>query len=119
MVRGQSSVPGTIFGLPQDPQGEYISCGIPGGAATSNSSPARLRLGYGCRVRCGYTARMSDSSPESAPLDLRPLPGSEQRALPRAIRAADPVPADTVIAVTLVLRRRAELPDPAAAAPVA
>src|SRR2546423_4177689 len=62
---------------------------------------------------------MSDSSPESAPQDRRPLPGSEQRALPRAIRAADPVPADTVIAVTLVLRRRAELPDPAAAAPVA
>ncbi|MDQ3899757.1 MAG: S53 family peptidase [Actinomycetota bacterium] len=61
---------------------------------------------------------MSNSSPESVPLDLRPLPGSEQRALPRAIRAADPVPADTVIEVTLVLRRRAELPDPAVAAPV-
>src|SRR4051794_11801259 len=66
------------------------------------------RLGYGCQARCGYTARMSNSSPESAPLDLRPLPGSEQRALPRTIRAADPVPADTVIDVTLVLRRRAE-----------
>ena len=61
---------------------------------------------------------MSNSSPEPARLDLRPLPGSEQRALPRAIRATDPVPAHTVLEVTLVLRRRAELPDPAAAAPV-
>jgi kumamolisin len=61
---------------------------------------------------------MSNSRPEPARLDLRPLPGGEQRALPRAIRAADPVPADTVIEVTLVLRRRAELPDPAVAAPI-
>lgn len=45
------------------------------------------------------------------------MPGGEQRALPRSIRAADPVPADTVIEATLVLRRRAGLPDPAGIAP--
>jgi kumamolisin len=61
---------------------------------------------------------MSSSSPEPAGLDLRPLPGGEQRALPRAIRAADPVPADTLIQVTMVLRRRAPLPDPAGLAPI-
>ncbi|HZS20916.1 MAG TPA: protease pro-enzyme activation domain-containing protein, partial [Pseudonocardiaceae bacterium] len=61
---------------------------------------------------------MSSSSPEPAGLDLRPLPGGEQRPSPRAIRAADPVPADTLIQVTLVLRRRAELPDLAGMAPI-
>ena len=34
------------------------------------------------------------------------------------MQAAGPVPADTTIEITLVLRRRAELPDPAAAAPI-
>ncbi len=34
------------------------------------------------------------------------------------MRAAGPVPADTTIEITLVLRRRAELPDPVTAAPI-
>ncbi|MGB8962674.1 MAG: protease pro-enzyme activation domain-containing protein, partial [Pseudonocardiaceae bacterium] len=58
---------------------------------------------------------MSNLSPEP---DLRPLPGSEPRLIPRAIQASGPVPADTPIEITLVLRRRAELPDPAAVAPI-
>lgn len=74
--------------------------------------------GWECRIRCGYTAWMNSPSPEPADLDLRPLPGGEQWPLPRAIRAADPVPADTLIQVTLVLRRRAQLPDPAGMAPI-
>jgi kumamolisin len=61
---------------------------------------------------------MNNPSLEPAGLDLRPLPGGEQRQLPRAIRGTDPVPVDTVIEVTMVLRRRAELPDPARAAPI-
>lgn len=66
----------------------------------------------------GYTARMSNPSPESAPLELRPLAGGEPRLLPPVIRAAEPVAPDTVIEVTLVLRRRVELPDSAGAVPI-
>jgi kumamolisin len=61
---------------------------------------------------------MNNPSPEPAGLDLRPLPGGVQRPLPHAIRAANPVPTDTVIEVTLVLRHRAQPPDPAGAAPI-
>jgi len=61
---------------------------------------------------------MSNPSPEPDSVDLRPLPGSEPRSAPRAIQAAGPVPADTTIEITLVMRRRGELPDPAAAAPI-
>lgn len=62
---------------------------------------------------------MSSSTRQPAePPDLRPLPGGEQRPLPRAIRAADPVAPDMPIEVTLVLRRRAELPDLAGVTPM-
>ncbi|MDQ2883413.1 MAG: S53 family peptidase [Actinomycetota bacterium] len=61
---------------------------------------------------------MSNPGLESAGVDLRPLPGSEPRSAPRTLQASGPVPADTTIAITLVLRRRGELPDPAAAAPI-
>jgi kumamolisin len=66
----------------------------------------------------GYTARVSDSSSEPGALNLRPLPDSEPRVELRVIRASVAVPADTEIEVTLVLRRRTELPDPAGAAPI-
>jgi kumamolisin len=61
---------------------------------------------------------MSNPSPEPGGVDLRPLPGGEPRPEPRTLQASVPVPADTELEVTLVLRRRAELPDPAGAAPI-
>ena len=61
---------------------------------------------------------MSTPSPEPNGVDLRPLPGSAPRPVPRAIQASAPVPADTTIEITLVLRRRRELRDPAAVAPI-
>jgi kumamolisin len=61
---------------------------------------------------------MSNPSPEPNGVDLRPLPGSAPRPVRRAIQASGPVPADTTIEITLVLRRRGEPRDPAAVAPI-
>lgn len=61
---------------------------------------------------------MSNPSSEANGVDLRPLPGSAPRSVPRAIQASGPVPADTTIEITLVLRRRGEPRDPAAVAPI-
>ena len=43
----------------------------------------------------------------AAPLDLRPLPGSERAPVPGAVPAAEPLDDAETITVTLVLRRRA------------
>jgi kumamolisin len=61
---------------------------------------------------------VNDSNFELGALNLRPLPGSEPMATPHAIGASVAVPADMEIEVTLVLRRRTELPDPAGATPI-
>ena len=48
------------------------------------------------------------TNPDEAPLDLRPLPGSERPAAPGVRPAADAYPAHAQITATLVLRRRTE-----------
>jgi len=48
-------------------------------------------------------------------LDLRPLPGSDRAPVPGARATGQPLPPNTPIEVTLVLRRRAEVPDSAPA----
>ncbi|MEO6880358.1 MAG: S53 family peptidase, partial [Mycobacteriaceae bacterium] len=54
---------------------------------------------------------------ENAPLDLRPLPGSERPSAP-GLLAAEAVPGGTPVEVTVVLRRRAELDVAALAQPL-
>jgi kumamolisin len=59
---------------------------------------------------------MTDPTVDDAEkLDLRPLPGSDRVPVPGARATGQPLPADTPIGVTLVLRRRADVPDSAAA----
>jgi kumamolisin len=74
--------------------------------------------GFGGCSACRYTARVSDSLGEPGTLRLRPLPGSEMLVTSRGIHASGVVPADLEIEVTLVLRRRAQLPDLAGVAPI-
>lgn len=60
---------------------------------------------------------MSNPTPDLSDLDLRPLPGSDRPAAPGVI-AATALPADQRIGVTLVLRRRAPVPDEVLASPL-
>jgi len=60
---------------------------------------------------------MSNPTPQLSNLDLRPLPGSERPAAP-GVAAATELPADQRIEITLVLRRRAPVPDEALANPL-
>lgn len=60
---------------------------------------------------------MSDYSQNLANLDLQPLPGSERAPAPQATVVA-PVDPNAPIAVTLVLRRRAEVPEEALTSPL-
>jgi kumamolisin len=61
---------------------------------------------------------MSDYLPNLTNLDLQPLPGSDRSPAPEATAAA-PLDPDDPIAVTLVLRRRAEVPEEALTTPLA
>ncbi|MDT0261945.1 S53 family peptidase [Jatrophihabitans lederbergiae] len=60
---------------------------------------------------------MSNPTPQLSNLDLRPLPGSERPAAP-GVAAATELAADQRIEITLVLRRRAPVPDEALANPL-
>lgn len=59
----------------------------------------------------GYTMDMSDSHDNARRLDLRLLPGSDRAPMPDAVPAVGALASDAPIEVTLVLRRRAELPE--------
>ena len=54
-----------------------------------------------------------DTSSAIAPLELVPLPGSERAEPPGLQALASPVPSDQRVEVTVVLRRRASVPDEA------
>jgi kumamolisin len=56
---------------------------------------------------------MSELDPNLPPVDLRPLPGSERAPASGLVSAAEPVPPDSSVDATVVLRRRAEVPDSA------
>ncbi len=60
------------------------------------------------------------TNPDSPPDGRSVIPGSERPPAAAMVAAeqVDPVPADTTIEATVVLRRRAALPDPAGAAPL-
>jgi kumamolisin len=60
---------------------------------------------------------MSNLPSNLANLDLQPLPGSERAPAPD-VTAVGPVDPDSPIAVTLVLRRRAEVPEEALTSPI-
>lgn len=60
---------------------------------------------------------MSNPTPDLSHLDLRPLPGSERPAAPGLVAATE-LPSDLSIEVTLVLRRRAPVPDEVLAEPL-
>ncbi len=57
---------------------------------------------------------MTNGTSDLDALQLSPLPGSERDAAPGAEPAAQPLDLDTRVELTLVLRRRAALPDPLA-----
>src|SRR4051794_26801755 len=59
------------------------------------------------------------TNPDAAPLDLRPLPGSERAPAATFTAAAVPLAPDDTLAATVVLRRRAEGEIGAAPADVA
>ncbi len=56
---------------------------------------------------------MTEPTGNTEPLDLRPLPGSERPAARGAIAASAALSQDSPIEATLVLRRRAEVPESA------
>jgi kumamolisin len=58
------------------------------------------------------------TNPNLHNLILQPLPGSERPPAPEAAVAPDPLDPDSLIAITLVLRRRAEVPDEALSSPL-
>ncbi len=60
---------------------------------------------------------MSNETPDLAHLSLRPLLGSERPAAPDATEA-EPLDAQSQITITVVLRRRAELPEEALSSPI-
>src|SRR3954469_16565 len=60
---------------------------------------------------------MTDSIPDPNNLDLRPLPGSERPPAPGAAPVA-PLDPDSPLTVTLVVRRRAEVPDEVLSSPL-
>ncbi len=61
---------------------------------------------------------MSNSTPDLSNLDLRPLPGSERPPAQNAAPAAPPLDPNTIIEITLILRRRAPLPEAALGTPL-
>jgi kumamolisin len=67
------------------------------------------------------TPKLDDAYPTAVDLhnlDLQPLPGSERPPAPEAAAAPAALDPDSPIAVTLVLRRRAEVPDEAFSSPL-
>ncbi len=61
---------------------------------------------------------MSDPTPDLSNLNLQPLPGSDRPPARDAAVAAAPIDPESSVSITVVVRRRAEVPDEALSAPI-